>query len=174
MRSDDAFVRAILAEPQDDLLRLAYADWLEEAGDIVRAAYLRLLTQVSGTSPPVEDQVPALLLQLDELRAAVAPAWMGLMHRGRTLPVAPPAGPSDANASLVRFARMSQRPFNPAEIGTFLQQYSRKGCNDRTYSRKVEKRVKRMKPEDLDRLIRGEEDERSGGRGSGETPDAAS
>jgi hypothetical protein len=44
-----------------------------------------------------------------------------------------------------------------------MKQYRRKAHkghdpNDRGYSREVEKCVKRMKPEDLDRLLRGEED----------------
>jgi uncharacterized protein (TIGR02996 family) len=33
MREDDAFLRAILEEPDDDAPRLIYADWLEERGD---------------------------------------------------------------------------------------------------------------------------------------------
>jgi hypothetical protein len=51
------------------------------------------------------------------------------------------------------------------EIGTFLRQYDRtsrrKGMdpNDRHYSRKVEQAVKRMPPGELDRAIRGDEDE---------------
>jgi uncharacterized protein (TIGR02996 family) len=41
MNDDRDFLRAIAAEPEDDTLRLAYADWLEEQGD-PRAEYLRL------------------------------------------------------------------------------------------------------------------------------------
>lgn len=41
MKDDDAFLRAILAAPQEPASRLAYADWLEQRGD-ARAAYLRL------------------------------------------------------------------------------------------------------------------------------------
>jgi uncharacterized protein (TIGR02996 family) len=37
---DEAFLRAILAAPEDDAPRLVYADWLEERGD-VRAELLR-------------------------------------------------------------------------------------------------------------------------------------
>jgi len=36
------FIRAICAAPDDDRLRLVYADWLEEHGDGVRAEFIRL------------------------------------------------------------------------------------------------------------------------------------
>jgi uncharacterized protein (TIGR02996 family) len=39
-----AFLRAIVAEPDEDLPRLAFADWLDEHGDAERAAFIR--TQV--------------------------------------------------------------------------------------------------------------------------------
>jgi hypothetical protein len=47
-------------------------------------------------------------------------------------------------------------------VALFLRQYARKAektgdPNDRRCSRAVEEAVKRMKPEELDRLIRGEE-----------------
>jgi uncharacterized protein (TIGR02996 family) len=41
MRSDEPFVRAILADPQDDAPWLIYADWLEERGDPRAALYRR-------------------------------------------------------------------------------------------------------------------------------------
>ena len=48
------------------------------------------------------------------------------------------------------------------KIGAFIRQYARKKYaghdpNDRRYDRKVEKTVRHMKPEELDRLIRGDE-----------------
>lgn len=50
-------------------------------------------------------------------------------------------------------------------IGKFLEQYSRPSRrrhggdpNDRAYDRELEQKVKRMAPEELDRLMRGEED----------------
>jgi len=50
------------------------------------------------------------------------------------------------------------------EIGTFMQQYTRKAegmhePNDRSYSRKLEAKIKRMKPEELDELLNGEQDD---------------
>lgn len=38
---DDAMLRAIVADPSNDLPRLAYADWLDEAGDDEQAAFIR-------------------------------------------------------------------------------------------------------------------------------------
>jgi hypothetical protein len=51
------------------------------------------------------------------------------------------------------------------QVGTFLRLYGRraqKGVepNDRPYNPEVEAYVKRLKPEDLDRLLHGDEDER--------------
>ncbi|MGG2101103.1 hypothetical protein [Stenotrophomonas sp. NRRL B-14846] len=50
------------------------------------------------------------------------------------------------------------------EIGLFMQQYARKAQrhtepNDRPYDRKLEERFKRLPPEELGRLLSGEEDD---------------
>jgi hypothetical protein len=50
------------------------------------------------------------------------------------------------------------------EIRTFLQQYGRKANknidpNDRRYDRRIEALVKRMKPEELDRIMRGDDED---------------
>jgi hypothetical protein len=60
--------------------------------------------------------------------------------------------------------KRSRKEILNAEIGTFLKQYARKAHaghdpNDRSYSRKIEGIVKRMRPEDLDALIQDAEDE---------------
>src|SRR5262245_14851753 len=89
MTTDDAFVRAILADPGDDALRLVYSDWLDERAD-ARGPYLRLLCRLSGACPPPAEEVAPLLDHLERLRSAIDPAWVGLMHRGRSLPVADP------------------------------------------------------------------------------------
>ena len=51
-----------------------------------------------------------------------------------------------------------------AKIGAFIQQYARKAQagqepNDRRYSRKIEAKLKRMPPEELDELLNGEQDD---------------
>lgn len=52
------------------------------------------------------------------------------------------------------------------ELGGFLKEYGRSSRfrngmdpNDRQYSRKLETQIKRMRPEDLDRLMRDDEDD---------------
>ena len=64
MEREPAFLDAIRANPQDEALRLIYADWLEEQGKSEQSCYLRLhnqlltvigagqLGQESATSPP--------------------------------------------------------------------------------------------------------------------------
>jgi uncharacterized protein (TIGR02996 family) len=47
--SDAAFLRAICAAPDDDTPRLVYADFLEEAGDPDRAAFVRLQCELART-----------------------------------------------------------------------------------------------------------------------------
>lgn len=56
MTDETGFLRAILDEPSNDVLRLVYADWLEEQEDPVareKAEALRLIVQ--GTEVPVEE-----------------------------------------------------------------------------------------------------------------------
>jgi hypothetical protein len=58
-----------------------------------------------------------------------------------------------------------------AKIGAFVQQYARKAQrgqepNDRGYSRAIEAKLKRMKPEELDELLNGEQDDVSAPPGS--------
>ena len=67
-----------------------------------------------------------------------------------------------------RKPNLSERAALKAEqISLFVKQYARKAQkgydpNDRKYDRAIEQDVKRMKPEDLDSLLRhGEEDEDS-------------
>ena len=42
MSDRDAFLRAIAADPADDTVRLAFADWLDEQGEADRAEFIRL------------------------------------------------------------------------------------------------------------------------------------
>jgi len=49
------------------------------------------------------------------------------------------------------------------DLSNFLRQYGRRGAspsdaNDRHYSRRIEDQIKRMKSEDLDKLMRGEDE----------------
>ena len=62
--------------------------------------------------------------------------------------------------------RRKKRRVTEADVGLFLRQYGRKAHhghdpNDRRYSRDVEKKIRGMKAEEVDRLIRGEDAENS-------------
>jgi hypothetical protein len=61
-----------------------------------------------------------------------------------------------------RLNATERRASTVAAVRRFVKQYGRKvqkgiEPNDRTYDRKVEKTVKRMKPERLDELLRDDE-----------------
>lgn len=45
---DEAFLNAILETPEDDLPRLAYADYLDECGDAARAEFIRVQIVLAG------------------------------------------------------------------------------------------------------------------------------
>jgi uncharacterized protein (TIGR02996 family) len=66
MNQADAFVQAILDDPDDDSLRLIYADWLEERGD-PRGEFIRVQYALAGMDaddprrPPLEARERALL-----------------------------------------------------------------------------------------------------------------
>src|SRR5262245_29377146 len=75
MADDTRFLQAILAAPDDDDLRLVYADWLEDRGD-VRGEYLRL--QVSLHSVSIEEfKKTATRARMLELVPLVPLAWLG-------------------------------------------------------------------------------------------------
>ncbi len=63
-----------------------------------------------------------------------------------------------------RYAKKNKKDM-ASVIGLFLQQYQRKAQrgaepNDRQYDRKIERYIRRMKPEELDKVLNGEEDDR--------------
>lgn len=72
MTPEDALLRDILAEPDDNGLRLIYADWLDDHGDADRAEFVRV--QVERASPPLPDlRGPE---RAAELRAAHREDWL--------------------------------------------------------------------------------------------------
>jgi uncharacterized protein (TIGR02996 family) len=90
--AEDGLIRAILSQPDDDPVRLVYADWLEERGDI-RAEYLRLVVALerlweqaySEDLPSRMRHVPEiarLRIRLRELQARITTDWLCRMHRG--------------------------------------------------------------------------------------------
>lgn len=64
MTDDASFLAAIQSAPGDDDLRLVYADWLEERGDL-RGEYLRL-----------EHQLSQIQRRLPQIREQIDPSWI--------------------------------------------------------------------------------------------------
>src|ERR1043165_1555580 len=52
MPQKKAFLKAIIDNPDDDAVRLVYADWLEEHGDTDRAEFIRLQIEVAKGADP--------------------------------------------------------------------------------------------------------------------------
>jgi uncharacterized protein (TIGR02996 family) len=81
---DEAFLRAILADPDDDGPRLIYADWLEERGD-VRSEFIRLQCMLARLAahdprrPVLEARERSLLAEHEESWAG--PLQPPLVHR---------------------------------------------------------------------------------------------
>src|SRR5204863_7774890 len=73
MTADDAFLDAVLEQPDDDTPRLMYADWLEERGD-PKGEFIRLQCELARL-PAGDARRSALGRRLDTLRAAHADAW---------------------------------------------------------------------------------------------------
>jgi len=65
----------------------------------------------------------------------------------------------------VRGASKGDKEYLSKQIGAFLRQYGRRAQagvepNDRGYDREIELYLRKLKPEELDVLLNGEEDER--------------
>jgi uncharacterized protein (TIGR02996 family) len=80
MNDDSAFIRAIVARPDDDTVRLVYADWLEERGD-PRGEFLRLEAALARSRDA--RQISAGQTRLQALRKEIAPDWLAQMSRSK-------------------------------------------------------------------------------------------
>jgi uncharacterized protein (TIGR02996 family) len=89
---EEAFIAAILAEPRNDTIRLVYADWLEDRGDI-RSEWLRITTQLQEllwNDPPKEmrsnvqriKSITTLQRRFRELRAIIPEKWALRIQQG--------------------------------------------------------------------------------------------
>jgi uncharacterized protein (TIGR02996 family) len=85
MSEEDAFIRAILAAPEDPAPRLVYADWLEERGD-PRGEYLRLT--VADGALNAARPAPEAEVRLKELRGQIDPLWIARLHGFNAVPEA--------------------------------------------------------------------------------------
>ncbi|MBP3959852.1 TIGR02996 domain-containing protein [Gemmata sp. G18] len=97
-----AFIRAAIAEPDEDTIRLAYADWLDEQGDAVTASHAEFVRlQVRRSRLDAFDPERATLLEQEAacLRKHKRD-WNGRVHRYLTRAKFP--GKVDARHGLVR------------------------------------------------------------------------
>jgi uncharacterized protein (TIGR02996 family) len=74
MTHNDAFLRAIIENPDDDTPRVIYADWLDEHGDTARAEFIRVQIELAGL-PIYDRRRPALLRREYELLNDGWPRW---------------------------------------------------------------------------------------------------
>jgi uncharacterized protein (TIGR02996 family) len=78
---DSSFIAAIRAQPHDDTLRLAYADWLEERGDR-RSEWLRIHVQLKQLVTDGRLYYPLANQQQQlECEAKIDPAWLKIVRR---------------------------------------------------------------------------------------------
>jgi uncharacterized protein (TIGR02996 family) len=78
MTQDDAFHQAVMQDPDDDGVRLVYADWLEERGD-PRGEFIRVECALAPL-PPGHRQRPALEARRRQLLAEHRDAWLGTLR----------------------------------------------------------------------------------------------
>jgi uncharacterized protein (TIGR02996 family) len=74
MWEDASFLAAISATPDDVDLRMVYADWLEEGGD-VRGEFLRLLCALATLPRRPTRKRKAFEARFAELRPGIDPSW---------------------------------------------------------------------------------------------------
>jgi uncharacterized protein (TIGR02996 family) len=75
MSQQESLLQAILADPDDDHLRLVYADWLEEHGNADRAEFIRVQIELAR-SPPEAPSRHELLRREKELLETHRAAWL--------------------------------------------------------------------------------------------------
>jgi uncharacterized protein (TIGR02996 family) len=82
MRVNDALLQTILANPDEDAPRLAYADWLEGEGEPAMAEFIRLEVE-RGQLPyvPRADRALDLERRAARLFRQHRPRWLGPLHR---------------------------------------------------------------------------------------------
>jgi uncharacterized protein (TIGR02996 family) len=78
MTHDEAFLEAIRERPNDDALRLIYADWLEEhaSAGAVRAEFIRVQCE-KARLPEGSPRWLELSVREEELRARHERDWLG-------------------------------------------------------------------------------------------------
>jgi uncharacterized protein (TIGR02996 family) len=78
MADDSGFMNAILANPEDEAVRLIYADWLEEADD-PRAEYLRIHSELARLKGKSKKKL-RLQERLERLRSTLPSGWVAVIE----------------------------------------------------------------------------------------------
>jgi uncharacterized protein (TIGR02996 family) len=122
MNEERAFLQATLENPDDDALRLVFADWLEERGES-RGEILRIMTELEvleRTEPPSVmrerlarvRRIGSLRRRWKELLPGIDREWVAFIYRG---PI-PCGGRADGEARSPcrwnRLAAETDRPFS--------------------------------------------------------------
>ncbi len=134
MTEDDAFIRTIREQPDDETARLVYADWLDDRSD-PRAEYLRAEAAWVALQPSDEQYRP-LYRRVSQLAAALDPEWFAGVSRvghivqqawepvagvfaSETPPTAPPTPidlPRAWRESAIRLRELLAGSFGAAEV----------------------------------------------------------
>jgi uncharacterized protein (TIGR02996 family) len=79
MTHNEAFLQAIIENPDDDAPRLVYADWLEERGD-PRGEFIRVQCRLARLTP-ADPHYFDLYRRMEQLWAAHSETWLQPLHR---------------------------------------------------------------------------------------------
>ena len=82
MPQEDALLKAVLADPDDDAPRLIYADWLDENGQAERAEFIRVQCELARTDDD-DPRWPDLEAREAQLLRDFSPSWddVRMSHR---------------------------------------------------------------------------------------------
>lgn len=106
MSDEPAFLAAIQGTP-DNLVRLVYADWLDDldtAESQARAVFLRAWCELADT-PLSDTDFAERFKRLESLRAGISADWLHAIDADRFRPDSPERAAARAGAFLLRFAR---------------------------------------------------------------------
>jgi uncharacterized protein (TIGR02996 family) len=113
----EAFLRAIIEDPDDDARRLVYADWLEENGDTARAEFIRVGCELARV-PFQDPRWLGLRRREGELLAAHRVTWLGeLSAAARECNLLFRRGfPEEANCTVNQFLQGARGLFRSAPV----------------------------------------------------------
>jgi uncharacterized protein (TIGR02996 family) len=76
MNQEEAFLATLADDPDDEVTRLVFADWIEEQGDPERAEFIRIQCRLANLATD-DPERPALEQREIELYRKGAPRWLG-------------------------------------------------------------------------------------------------